>query len=65
MLDWIQQMWVLDPSIDVALGDQHHRLREGDCLAMELDRPTMFHNPTRRTSRYAVVFAAQSVNGPR
>jgi transcriptional regulator with XRE-family HTH domain len=53
----LQQVWVLDGSIDVTLGDERHRLREGDCLAMELDRPTMFHNPTRRTTRYAVVFA--------
>jgi hypothetical protein len=29
---------------------------------MELDRPTMFHNPTRRTARYAVIFAG---DGPR
>jgi transcriptional regulator with XRE-family HTH domain len=57
-----QQVWVLDGSIDVTLGDERHRLREGDCLAMELDRPTMFHNPTRRTTRYAVVFVA---DGPR
>jgi transcriptional regulator with XRE-family HTH domain len=52
-----QQVWVLEGSIDVTLGPVRHRLREGDCLAMELDRPTMFHNPTRRTTRYAVVFA--------
>src|SRR5689334_7614753 len=51
-----QQVWVLDGAIDVTLGAERHRLREGDCLAMELDRPTMFHNPTRRTARYAVVF---------
>jgi transcriptional regulator with XRE-family HTH domain len=53
-----QQVWVLDGVIDVTLGKERHRLREGDCLAMELDRPTMFHNPTRRTTRYAVVFAS-------
>jgi len=54
-----QQVWVLDGAIDVTLGKERHRLREGDCLAMELDRPTMFHNPTRRTTRYAVIFAAE------
>ena len=57
-----QQVWVLEGSIDVTLGTERHRLRQGDCLAMELDRPTMFHNPTRRTTRYAVIVAA---DGPR
>ena len=55
-----QQVWVLEGAIDVTVGQERHRLREGDCLAMELDRPTMFHNPTRKTTRYAVVFAADS-----
>ena len=53
-----QQIWVLDGAIDVTVGAVHHRLREGDCLAMELDQPTLFHNPTRRTTRYAVVTAS-------
>ena len=46
--------------------DRHHAratsaigLREGDCLAMQLDRPTMFHNPTRKPARYAVVIASE------
>src|SRR2546421_49910 len=42
------------------LGVERHRLREGDCLAMQLDRPTMFHNPTRRRARYAVVIASDT-----
>ena len=37
-----------------------HALREGDCLAMQLDRPTMFHNPTRKPARYAVVIASET-----
>jgi transcriptional regulator with XRE-family HTH domain len=53
-----QQIWILDGTIDVTLGKERHRLKTGDCLAMQLDRPTMFHNPTRKTTRYAVVIAA-------
>ena len=53
-----QQVWVLEGSIDVTVGAERHRLREGDCLAMQLDRPTMFHNPTRKPTRYAVVIAS-------
>ena len=58
-----QQVWVLDGSIDVTVGRQRHRLQRGDCLAMQLDRPTAFHNPTRRTARYAVVIASEPVPG--
>jgi uncharacterized cupin superfamily protein len=53
-----QQVWILEGTIDIALGEEHHRLRERDCLAMQLDRPTMFHNPTRKPPRYAVVVAS-------
>jgi transcriptional regulator with XRE-family HTH domain len=55
-----QQVWVLEGVIDITLGVDRHRLREGDCLAMQLDRPTMFHNPTRKTTRYAVVIASET-----
>jgi transcriptional regulator with XRE-family HTH domain len=55
-----QQVWLLEGAIDVTLGAARHRLREGDCLAMQLDRPTMFHNPTRKPARYAVVIASES-----
>jgi transcriptional regulator with XRE-family HTH domain len=54
-----QQVWVLDGAIDVTVGAERHRLHEGDCLAMDLDRPTMFHNPTRKTARYVVVIASE------
>jgi transcriptional regulator with XRE-family HTH domain len=54
-----QQVWVLEGAIDITVGDARHALREGDCLAMQLDRPTMFHNPTRKPARYAVVIACE------
>ena len=54
-----QQVWVLEGSIDITIGDERHALREGDCLAMQLDLPTMFHNPTRKPARYAVVIATE------
>jgi len=53
-----QQVWVLEGAIDITVGTERHRLREGDCLAMELGRPTVFHNPTRKPTRYAVVIAS-------
>jgi transcriptional regulator with XRE-family HTH domain len=57
-----QQVWVLEGTMDVTLGEERHRLREGDCLAMQLDRPTMFHNPTREPARYAVVLASETTS---
>jgi transcriptional regulator with XRE-family HTH domain len=57
-----QQVWVLQGTIDVMLGAERHRLREGDCLAMQLDCPTMFHNPTRTPTRYAVVIACEAAS---
>jgi len=54
-----QQVWVLQGAIDITLGSDKHRLHEGDCLAMQLDQPTMFHNPTREPARYAVVIASE------
>jgi transcriptional regulator with XRE-family HTH domain len=55
-----QQVWVLEGAIDVTVGEERHSLREGDCLAMQLDRPTMFHNPKKTPARYAVVIACES-----
>jgi transcriptional regulator with XRE-family HTH domain len=52
-----QQVWVLDGVIDITLGEEQHRLKTGDCLAMVLDRPMSYCNPTRKTTRYAVVIA--------
>lgn len=52
-----QQVWVLEGTIDIALGEARHRLSAGDCLAMQLDRPMSYHNSTRKTARYAVVIA--------
>ena len=55
-----QQVWVLDGAIDVTVGDTVHRLGEGDCLALMLDRPVVFHNPHRRHARYAVVLSTEA-----
>jgi transcriptional regulator with XRE-family HTH domain len=53
-----QQVWVLEGRIDLTLSTQRHRLDAGDCLAMELDQPLSYHNPTRKSARYAVVLCS-------
>ena len=55
-----QQVWMLEGAMDITLGAERHRLRAGDCLAMELGGPTLFHNPTRKPARYAVVMASET-----
>ncbi|HSV54022.1 MAG TPA: XRE family transcriptional regulator [Burkholderiaceae bacterium] len=59
-----QQIWVLEGSIEVTIGDEHHQLGTGDCLAMVLDRPMTYHNPSRKTARYAVVITSLPPTGP-
>jgi transcriptional regulator with XRE-family HTH domain len=52
-----QQVWLLAGAMELTRGGQTHRLEAGDCLAMRLDGPVQFHNPTRKPARYAVVIA--------
>ena len=54
-----QQVWLLKGTMEITLGREQHRLAEGDCLAMQLDRPVIFHNPTKKPARYAVVIASE------
>lgn len=52
-----QQVWMLEGVMDIAFGEEQYRLKAGDCLAMQLDRPTTFSNPGRSPARYAVILA--------
>ena len=52
-----QQVWVLEGEIELAAGAETHLLAVGDCLAMRVDRPTAFRNPTDRPTRYVVALA--------
>ena len=53
-----EQVWVLEGAMTLTLGHASHELKAGDCLALHVDGPIEFHNPTRRMARYAVVIAA-------
>lgn len=55
-----QQVWILEGTIDVTVGEVCHRLAAGDCLAHMLDRPVVFHNPGEQAARYAVVLATET-----
>ncbi len=54
-----QQVWIQEGSIEITVGDVTHRLSQDDCLAMQLDAPITFHNPTRKPARYIVVIATE------
>ena len=43
-----QQVWVLEGTIEVTVGDDVHLLDAGDCLALVLEAPVIYHNPTAR-----------------
>ena len=55
-----EQVWLLEGTMTLTHGGQTHRLDAGDCLALRLDGPVEFRNPTRRPARYAVVIAVDS-----
>jgi transcriptional regulator with XRE-family HTH domain len=52
-----QQIWLLDGTMELTHGGQTWRLQAGDCLALRLDGPMEYRNPTRKPARYAVVVA--------
>ena len=54
-----QQVWVLEGAMFITVGADSYQLRAGDCLAMQLDKPTMFHNATGKPARYAVIIAPE------
>jgi transcriptional regulator with XRE-family HTH domain len=54
-----QQVWVREGEVHVTVGGDVHRLGDGDCVAFELDRPVVFHNPGERSARYAVILAGR------
>jgi mannose-6-phosphate isomerase-like protein (cupin superfamily) len=54
-----QQVWMLGGTMEIDVGETQHRLQEGDCLAMQLGRPVLFRNPTRKPARYAVVTVSE------
>lgn len=55
-----QQVWVLEGQLTLTVGTVSWQLETGDCLAMALDQPTAFHNPTQQTTRYAVALATDT-----
>ena len=60
-----QQVWMIDGAMSITVGDTTWRLEAGDCLAMTLDAPIVFHNPGAREARYLVALVSQPRGGAR
>ena len=58
-----QQIWVLEGEVELTVGVDTHRLTLGDCLAMRVDRPTAFRNPTDQSSRYILALTTDRAGG--
>jgi transcriptional regulator with XRE-family HTH domain len=52
-----QQVWMIEGTMEVSVGADTWRLQAGDCLAMQLDAPVAYRNPTRKPARYLVAIA--------
>lgn len=52
-----QQVWMIEGTMELTVGPTLWRLGTGDCLAMRLDQPIVYRNPTRRPARYLVALA--------
>ncbi|OWW20138.1 helix-turn-helix domain-containing protein [Noviherbaspirillum denitrificans] len=52
-----QQVWVLEGAIDVTAGSQTWHLEEGDCVALQLEHHTVFHNQGDKPARYVVALS--------
>ena len=57
-----QQLWVIEGQIDIQLGEKNYALQEGDCLAIQLDQPIMYSNPSSKAARYVLVVCNELVS---
>ncbi len=60
-----QQIWVQEGRIELTLGSVTYQLAEDDCLAMQLNAPTTFRNPTHHPARYLVIIATERLRAAR
>ena len=60
-----QQVWILDGAMEITVGETCWHLETGDCLAIQLNCPIAFRNPTLKPARYLVALASLSLNNRR
>jgi len=52
-----QQIWLIKGRMHITVGVVAWDLAAGDCLAMRLDQPIVFHNPGKLPARYLVALS--------
>ncbi len=55
-----QQVWLIKGRMELTVGDTTWALAAGDCLAMQLNQPIVFHNPGAQPARYLVALTTLS-----
>jgi transcriptional regulator with XRE-family HTH domain len=60
-----QQVWIMAGIMELTVGDTRWTLNAGDCLAMHLGQPIVFHNPGPAAARYVVALGAPSARSSR
>lgn len=58
----LQQIWMIEGQIDIQLGENFYALQKGDCLAMQLDQPIIYSNPSSKAARYILVVCNELVS---
>ena len=58
----LQQIWVIEGQIDIQLRENFYALQKGDCLAMQLDQPIIYSNPSSKAARYILVVCNELVS---
>jgi transcriptional regulator with XRE-family HTH domain len=59
-VDVQQQVWIIEGTMEVSVGASRWTLETGDCLAMRLDQPIAYHNPSDKPARYLVSLVTQA-----
>ena len=64
-VDIYQQIWLIEGSMELTVGDTAWALEAGDCIGMRLDQPLTYHNPGNAPARYLVALVSQAHKSPR
>lgn len=56
-----QQVWVLEGSLEVRVGEDVYHLAAGDCLAMVVNKSITFRNQSHEASRHLVAMTTNTV----
>lgn len=60
-----QQVWLIEGRMELTVGETTWSLAAGDCLAMQLNQPIVFHNPGKRPARYLVALTTLAATSGR